>query len=258
MKAFSSLAIIALITSAASAQRAAPAESWEMPGTFAAVLGGANAPVTDAPFSAIATIDWQGILPSGQSITRQQEVAIYRDSAGRVRIERGARHSSTPDATDSPLITIDDPVARCVYQLNATTRMGLRTPIDSAASPPASLDGPSRLSRNSAMTPDVQTTGLGTQTISGLTATGTRTTITFAADALGTQAPLQIVRDEWVAPALHLAVLTTSPDPDGGRNVTRLTNIEQREPDPALFQVPAGYVVRSWPNLAWRGARSRS
>jgi hypothetical protein len=121
-------------------------------------------------------------------------------------------------------------------------------PIDDSDASQRSEHPDSRLQKNRATAPQIQTTDLGMQTINGVSATGTRTTITFAAGAFGTQPSIQIVRDQWVSPVLQLAVLTTGADPSGGHTVTQLTNIVQREPDPTLFQVPAGYVIRIWPS----------
>ena len=37
---------------------------------------------------------------------------------------------------------------------------------------------------------------------------------------------------------------TSNSDPRFGINTYELTNIKQDQPDPALFQVPAGYTAR--------------
>jgi hypothetical protein len=54
-----------------------------------------------------------------------------------------------------------------------------------------------------------------------------------------------------VSPDLHLTVLLTVSSPDGVQSTTRLTNLARGEPDPALFQVPAGYLIRIWPGVQW-------
>jgi hypothetical protein len=40
-----------------------------------------------------------------------------------------------------------------------------------------------------------------------------------------------------------MAVLTRTSDPRRGESTTKLTNISRAEPDPSLFQPPAGYEI---------------
>ena len=225
MKALWSLAIVASVVVVASAQRAVPGGA-PFGGPANVLMAGANPPVTGAPFSAVAMTEWQGTLPSGQEITRQRHVAIYRDSVGRVRTELRSESSSS---SGPMFVAISDPVARYAYQLNVTKRIGLRMPLDIADASRASGNPGSRLQTHAPNAPTVQTTDLGMQTISGVSAVGTRTTITFAAGVFGNQQSSEFVREEWVFPPLHLAVLTRWPDPEGGYTVTRLTDIVRAE-----------------------------
>ncbi len=247
MKVWASLGIVVLLIAVASAQTPAPVGPWQFGGQLSVLVGDASAPVAGAPFSAVELTQWQDRLPSGAPITRQQEQTIARDSVGRVRLECGSTDTS---ATDATVVTINDPVAGYVYWLNPTTKIGIRMSIDASGAPPAGGNAGAALPQNDVNAPQVQTTDLGAQTISGVSATGTRTTITFAAGVLGAE-PIQVVREQWVSPDLQLAVLTTGADPHGGRTVTQLTNIVRREPDSMLFQVPAGYVIRIWPSVPW-------
>ena len=80
---------------------------------------------------------------------------------------------------------------------------------------------------------------LGTSTIEGLPATGTRTTTTIAAGAIGNVQPIKIVSEEWFSPDLQVLVLTKHNDPRSGETVYRLLNVVRAEPDPSLFAVPA-------------------
>jgi hypothetical protein len=84
---------------------------------------------------------------------------------------------------------------------------------------------------------------LGTQTVSGVSATGTRTTITIPAGAIGNQAPIVSTREVWIATTLKVPVLIKSTDPRFGNSTAELTNIVAGEPDVTLFQVPAGYTI---------------
>ena len=106
---------------------------------------------------------------------------------------------------------------------------------------------PPRHAEGGANAPQVQTDNLGLQTINGLAATGTRTTQTIPAGAIGNTQPIQIVREVWMSQDLKIPVMIKTTDPRFGNTVMQLTNVQTTNPDPALFQVPAGYTVQSSP-----------
>jgi TonB family protein len=84
---------------------------------------------------------------------------------------------------------------------------------------------------------------LGTQSIEGVQAEGTRTTVTIPAGAMGNERPLLIVSERWYSAELQTVVMTKHSDPRFGETTYRLTNISRSEPDHSLFEVPAGYNV---------------
>jgi hypothetical protein len=85
---------------------------------------------------------------------------------------------------------------------------------------------------------------LGQQTIEGVTATGTRTTTTVPAGAVGNEGPITIVSEQWYSTELQMLVLTKHNDPRVGETIYRVTNIVRTEPDQSLFQVPSDYTLR--------------
>ena len=85
---------------------------------------------------------------------------------------------------------------------------------------------------------------LGRQTIEGVSATGTRTTWTIPAGAIGNLQPIKIVSEQWLSPDLQVLVLTRHSDPRTGENTYRLQNIVRAEPDRSLFTVPADYTLK--------------
>ncbi len=85
---------------------------------------------------------------------------------------------------------------------------------------------------------------LGTSTIEGVTATGTLTTTTIPAGAIGNLQPIKVVSEEWFSPELKVLVLTKHSDPRTGETVYRLVNIVRAEPDASLFVVPAEHNLR--------------
>lgn len=91
--------------------------------------------------------------------------------------------------------------------------------------------------------PDTKTESLGANTIEGISVTGTKMTTTISAGAIGNDKDLVIVRETWYSPELKLVIQSTQSDPRFGESSYRLKNIRRSEPDPSMFQVPAGYAV---------------
>jgi hypothetical protein len=52
-----------------------------------------------------------------------------------------------------------------------------------------------------------------------------------------------MVNERWESSELHVTVLSKRTDPMMGDRVERLTNVRRGEPDPALFQAPAGFAT---------------
>jgi len=88
------------------------------------------------------------------------------------------------------------------------------------------------------------TESLGTQTINGVLAEGTRTTRTIPAGAIGNMKPIVITVERWYSPDLLTVVKMERNDPRMGQTTFQLTNIQRQEPDASLFQVPADYTVK--------------
>jgi len=85
---------------------------------------------------------------------------------------------------------------------------------------------------------------LGTQTIEGVAATGTRMTFTIPAGQIGNEGPIAIVDERWFSKDLQTFVMTRHSDPRSGETVYRLTNINRSEPDHSLFEVPGDYQIK--------------
>ena len=91
---------------------------------------------------------------------------------------------------------------------------------------------------------------LGKQTIEGVEAEGTRTTITIPAGEIGNDRAIEIVSERWYSPELQQVVMTRHRDPRTGETTYKLTNINRAEPSKALFEVPAGYTIKEGPQFA--------
>lgn len=89
-----------------------------------------------------------------------------------------------------------------------------------------------------------QKESLGTRTIEGVEAEGTRITHTIPAGEIGNEQPINIVAESWYSPELQTVVMSRNSDPRVGENVYRLTNINRSEPARTLFEVPADYTIK--------------
>ncbi|HJR05904.1 MAG TPA: energy transducer TonB [Pyrinomonadaceae bacterium] len=103
--------------------------------------------------------------------------------------------------------------------------------------------------------PKPVTESLGKQMIEGVEAEGTRTTVTFAAGAIGNERPINIVSERWYSPELQTVVMTKHSDPRFGETTYRLTNINRSEPSRTLFEVPSDYTLKEGPQSLPRKMR---
>jgi TonB family protein len=95
--------------------------------------------------------------------------------------------------------------------------------------------------------PKPVTESLGKQSIEGVEAEGTRSTVTFPAGAMGNERAINIVSERWYSPELQIVVMTKHSDPRFGETSYRLTNINRSEPSRTLFEVPSDYTLKEEP-----------
>lgn len=93
-----------------------------------------------------------------------------------------------------------------------------------------------------------KTESLGKQTIEGVEAEGTRTTMTIPAGEIGNERAIEVVSERWYSPELQVVVMTKHSDPRMGETTYRLTNINRSEPAKSLFEVPADYTIKEGPS----------
>ena len=191
--------------------------------------------VTGAPYSATAVTESLQVLRDGNRITHSTSSNVYRDSQGRTRLEQTVGAIGPFAAgSDAPTRTyIHDPVAGSQYVLDASTRTARKMKTFSGNRP----------EHHPPSSSDAKSESLGSQTIEGVQAEGTRTTITIPAGKFGNDQPLQIVHETWYSPELQAVVSSKHTDPRMGEHTYRLTNINRSEPAKSLFDVPADYSV---------------
>jgi hypothetical protein len=221
-------------------------------------------PVTGAPYSADQVTEHVQMLADGNRIVNTVTTKVYRDSQGRTRTE-----TSLPPLAGGPtapvMITIHDPVAGAVYFLNSENKnaqkitgkaVGLLSDDLAGVAPLPPLAqgggiGPITIGSAPAFAgPDVQLqdrewfkSPLGNQNMQGVVVTGTRTTTTIPAGAIGNEQPIETVSERWFSPALQVVVKSVYTDPRIGQTTETLNNLNRSEPDASLFQVPSDYTI---------------
>lgn len=180
---------------------------------------------------------------------------VFRDSQGRVR--RELTILGIAGAKPRASVTISDYAAKVRYELNPETMAATRTAIEilelgsdgrregeghapGHVEPPHGFDGDrrgrgegheGRGAENGARKHE----DLGTQTVQGVSARGSRNTVTSGNGAISDES--------WFSPALGIEVKAIHTDPRTGATTRTLTNIKPGEPDASLFRVPAGYTL---------------
>ena len=161
----------------------------------------------------------------------------------------------------APHVTfVNDPVAGTRYILEADTKTARQMP-DAARTGLSSREKAHNGARGAGKRriKEIVTTSLGTQTIGGVTAEGTRYTRTIPAGQIGNVKPIVIVTERWYSADLQMVVMTKRSDPRSGETVFQMTSITRTEPAATLFQVPADYTVsKAGPRGAFRGGSGRS
>lgn len=196
--------------------------------------------VTGAPYSAVEVRTSQQVLATGGVIQRSEQTNVYRDAQGRVRRETTRKG---PDGQTETRVTISDPVAGMVHELNAANKTAVSRP----ARFPSAAQNATRRQPAARTEANVKRETLAAQSMKGMIASGTRVTHTIPAGTIGNSQALETVRETWMADDLKVPLMTRTVDPRTGTSTMELTNVNRSQPDPSLFQVPADYTVKKGP-----------
>lgn len=224
--------------------------------------------VKGAPYSADSVTEMVQALADGNRIVHTTKGSVQRDSDGRTRREQtlGALGPMMAQGDGPRHVFINDPVAGAHYILDLDEKVARKMPALLMLGGGEPHQGVQRLMRyekrvningveqttveetdGPADGEKARTESLGQQTIEGVTADGTRTTITIPAGRIGNERAIEIVSERWYSPQLQVVVLSKQRDPRFGETTYRLTNISRDEPDASLFTVPADFTVKEGP-----------
>lgn len=202
------------------------------------------------PYTAEYKITRVQTLADGTTITHESTEVVAVDSHGR-RMTATTPLPADGDQTPNTCVHVLDPVARttaswCTASHKATvTTLAAPGAVRQQSCTSSATPGDLRaaVQQNHAERTAVD---LGTDTIQGVEAHGTRTTWTTPAGAIGNDAPLTRVDEHWTAvtPGLRgMTVRDLNDNPQTGKSTRELTSFEQSEPDASVFQPPSGYEV---------------
>lgn len=209
--------------------------------------------VKNAPFAATAETEFVQTLSDGSRIARKSTAFIARDREGRTRREQtlgGIGPLATAATTDKApkFVFIHDPLLDVEYVIDLNERTVEKKTFRHHPPPPnADLPKPA----------NAKTEALGKQMIEGMEAEGTRSIVTIPAGQVGNERALEIVSEQWYAPALQEIILSKHRDPRLGEHLYRLTSITRHEPEAALFRPPADFANKGpvWGKGGKRGGK---
>ncbi len=218
--------------------------------------------ITGAPYQAEEKSVMTQTLSDGNRIVQATTSRVYRDQQGRTRVERSLKGLAPEDGVEKTVV-INDPVAAAHFVLDesnrtvmkssptslrdaktmAETQHSLELALGKAAGSPHSVGAPIIVTKHRLKdgSEDSKTESLGKQVMEGLSVEGTRTTVTIPAGAMFNERPIEIVSEKWFSPDLQMVIMSKRTDPRMGETVYTVSNINRANPEPSLFQVPAGY-----------------
>jgi len=192
--------------------------------------------VSGHPFSA-DEVDIASPSPNVRNVPPKQTTRVYRDSAGRTRIDA----SISANQISSHFVDINDPVAGFYCTLDSDKKVarrivysaGVGQPIRTTVNPADEVrfyrPGGASLS-----TP--QSEPLGSERIAGLMAEGLRITTKYSPNSRGDE-------ETWFSPDLQMTLRIQIFNSIMGNRTINLENLDQRDPDPSLFLIPSDYTI---------------
>jgi hypothetical protein len=204
--------------------------------------------VIGAPYSAVAVTETKQTLADGNVIDRKVQSNVYRDSQGRTRRETTFTGVGPLAESGQPrtMVSIHDPVASTAYILRADTKVAeqLSLPTKKAGKSENLQNKFEAHFQQEIADGTLKKEDLGTQTISGISAQGTRYTRVIPAGQIGNANPITVVNEQWYSADLQLVVKIVRNDPRLGQVTYTLTNVQRSEPAASLFTVPSDYSVK--------------
>jgi hypothetical protein len=209
------------------------------------------APVVGEPYSAVQIHGRVQTLADGSTVSHHGHHFVARDAEGRVHVEVRMAEGQNGEP-DTVMVFVMDPLAHTITTWLSgapnhppnNTKVATVFKIPAAEKRPAAPQTRPAPSESSRPKPIITTEDLGTEQIQGLEVSGKRTTTIVPAGRSGNSAPITKTHEIWTSADLQLVVKQEWNDPRSGKRTVELEKISRTAPDPALFRVPPGYVVK--------------
>ena len=195
------------------------------------------------PFTATARTTLTQVLPDGTKKARTVEDRIARDSQGRIYQEQ---HLPWTEDASHPIyyVNIYDPVEKRRIHIDPQNHSVIIRPIER----PVHYDALEYLMLKANRPGErIKNEKLGTRDFAGVNAWGRRPTHTFPAGMFENAESFVSVDECWYAERLGVDMLRQRSDPRSGEQITELINVNQADPDPAMFQPPPDYTRQAPP-----------
>jgi hypothetical protein len=197
-------------------------------------------PVPGVPLSAVVELESTQILADGSMNAKKTINNIARDLQGRIYNER--RQWMNPAMAEAPRLLsfhIYDPLTRLNAFLDPATHLARQVPRSGAPVDEETKTATAVPARNAVVIEE----DLGTQFMESVSVHGSRRSTTVPATFSGTGKAVVVTDETWYSEELHLDMLVKHDDPRTGQQTVTVTHVNRNEPNPTMFQIPAGYKV---------------
>lgn len=201
-------------------------------------------PIPDNPFTGTVNVERSFVQKTGEIVKSKTVREIGRDSRGRIFNEvRTLVPASSNESPEVVGVHIYDPETRVTIMVNDRQHTFRKGTVNR---PPEAVP-PSFLSASSGLNtlPQNQFTkeeDLGNKVIEGLPVHGVRQSQTIPAENNGNGGKGAVITDEyWYSEDLRINLVLKHNDPRTGGVVMTVTGVKRSEPNPARFEIPAGY-----------------
>jgi hypothetical protein len=200
--------------------------------------------VEHEPMMLVQHVTTTRVRPDGVTQVSESEIRVYRDGAGRFRVEQ----TTTGNGRSIPgRVTIFDPVALISvawFPRSTTAQLTYVAPRKKETAEDLQRRAEQR-ARSEAYWRDNPNSGgdemLGTKTMLGEPVVGKRETRVFWPS--NGDSGFKIVTENWMSHDLQIPLKTDIDDSRGSHIARVVTELHREEPDPALFAVPQGYKL---------------
>lgn len=233
---------------------AAKAQSAEAPCSPGFGVSGDPGAFASVAYSATAKTTFEQHLPDGNTIRGFIRTRMARDGAGKMMSERGQGCVRDENGVREPQLYVNvfDTATKTMmsWYVGVTGMPDVVTVIHASTTPRKPLSPEELAAQRKASQPwqplknEFRTEDLGTRTIAGVEAHGSRTTRTIPPGEEGNELQLVTTTETWRSKKLGMTLSILMDDPRRGKMTYEVEELVQGEPDPSVFAPPAGYKIK--------------